>query len=98
MFRIADDMCNYGGVNYGFPLIHKNKYILAPLYQQVIEWLMLNHGIKIWWIPVFFNDNRLMIKGVKDYNHDALFYNEWHDTNKLNEGYNEAIIEALKLI
>jgi hypothetical protein len=29
---------------------------------------------------------------------DLIFYNEWHDTNKLYEGYTLAIEEALKLI
>jgi len=78
--------------------VNSIDFVSCPLYQQVIEWLMLKHHIKIWWIPVFFNDDRLMIKAIKDDKPETVFYNEFHDTNKLNEGYNEAIIEALKHI
>lgn len=46
-FRIAEDSCNYGGIYSTCPLIRRNNFILAPLWQQVIDWLREKYDYNI---------------------------------------------------
>jgi len=66
---------------------YPNKIVLAPLYQQVIEWLRVKHGI---WIYV-----KEMLGHFKPYVNGKDF-RDWNFLSSPKEAYSEAIDYVLK--
>ena len=93
------DFCYFSPPDYTYKDTTLTKWCIAPLWQQVIDWFMNQHGIYIEVAKTRFKDDKFRVE-IKKYNvNERLCSACKYDTFKgLENAREQAILKAIKLI